>query len=222
MTIIEADILMADDEFRLIRDYIYNHCGISFDTSSKFLLEKRLSNRVRLHQFKNFKEYYRFLRYDSKSSEELSVVIATLILESGQFRDWNVEIFGNDISQRVLQVARKGVYTQSSFRGMDDRLINKYFERLDGKYKIKDEVKNLTRFGYLNLMDRGRMSLLRNMDTIFCRNVLIYFDPESKKKVIQNFYEKLDDGSYLLLGHAESMINISTAFILQHLKNDMV
>ena len=71
-------------------------------------------------------------------------------------------------------------------------------------------------------MDRGRMSLLRNMDTIFCRNVLIYFDPESKKKVIQNFYEKMDDGSYLLLGHAESMINISTAFILQHLKNDMV
>ena len=156
------------------------------------------------------------------STGEEPYTIAMLILESGQFRDWNVEIFGNDISQRVLQVARKGVYTQSSFRGMDDRLINKYFERLDGKYKIKDEVKNLTRFGYLNLMDRGRMSLLRNMDTIFCRNVLIYFDPESKKKVIQNFYEKMDDGSYLLLGHAESMINISTAFILQHLKNDMV
>ncbi len=156
------------------------------------------------------------------STGEEPYTIAMLILESGQFRDWNVEIFGNDISQRVLQVARKGIYTQSSFRGMDDRLINKYFERLDGKYKIKDEVKNLTRFGYLNLMDRGRMSLLRNMDTIFCRNVLIYFDPESKKKVIQNFYEKMDDGSYLLLGHAESMINISTAFILQHLKNDMV
>ena len=119
-------------------------------------------------------------------------------------------------------MARKGVYTQSSFRSTHKNFIDKYFEPFDGKYKIKDEVKNMVRFGYLNLIERNKMSLLRSMDVIFCRNVLIYFDPKSKKKVIQNFYEKLDDGSYLLLGHAESMINISTAFILQHLKNDMV
>lgn len=270
---------MAEEEFRLIRDYIYNHCGLSFDISSKFLLEKRLSNRVKLHQLRNFKEYYRFLRYDPKSSEELSAIIdilttnetyffrescqlkafseeilpeiknrkenstkernlciwsagcstgeepytiAMLILETGQFKDWNIEIFGNDISQRVLQVARKGVYTQSSFRSTDKNFIDKYFEPFDGKYKIKDEVKNMVRFGYLNLIERNKMSLLRSMDVIFCRNVLIYFDIESKKKVIQNFYDKLEDGGYLLLGHAESMMNISTAYTLQHLKNDMV
>ncbi|MBI3399149.1 MAG: protein-glutamate O-methyltransferase CheR [Deltaproteobacteria bacterium] len=279
MHIIEADMPMTEEEFRLIRDYIYNHYGLSFDTSSKFLLEKRLSNRVTMHQLKSFKEYYRFLRYDPKSSEELSAVIdvlttnetyffrescqlkafseeilpeiknrkesntkekdlciwsagcstgeepytiAMLILETGQFKDWNIEIFGNDISQRVLQVARKGVYTQSSFRSADKNLIDKYFEQFDGKHKIKDEVKNMVRFGYLNLIDRNKMSLLRNMDIIFCRNVLIYFDVESKKKVIQNFYDKLEDGGYLLLGHAESMMNISTAYALQHLKNDMV
>jgi len=270
---------MAEEEFRLIRDYIYNHCGLSFDISSKFLLEKRLSNRVKLHQLKNFKEYYRFLRYDPKSSEELSAIIdilttnetyffrescqlkafseeilseiknrkenntkernlciwsagcstgeepytiAMLILETGQFKDWNIEIFGNDISQRVLQVARKGVYTQSSFRSTHKNFIDKYFEPFDGKYKIKDEVKNMVRFGYLNLIERNKMSLLRSMDVIFCRNVLIYFDVESKKKVIRNFYDKLEDGGYLLLGHAESMMNISTAYTLQHLKNDMV
>ncbi|HBR17831.1 MAG: chemotaxis protein CheR [Deltaproteobacteria bacterium RIFCSPLOWO2_12_FULL_43_16] len=279
MAFIEPDILMAEEEFRLIRDYIYNHCGLSFDISSKFLLEKRLSNRVKLHQLKNFKEYYRFLRYDPKSSEELSAIIdilttnetyffrescqlkafseeilseiknrkenntkernlciwsagcstgeepytiAMLILETGQFKDWNIEIFGNDISQRVLQVARKGVYTQSSFRSTHKNFIDKYFEPFDGKYKIKDEVKNMVRFGYLNLIERNKMSLLRSMDVIFCRNVLIYFDVESKKKVIRNFYDKLEDGGYLLLGHAESMMNISTAYTLQHLKNDMV
>ena len=279
MAFIEPDILMAEEEFRIIRDYIYNHCGLSFDISSKFLLEKRLSNRVKLHQLKNFKEYYRFLRYDPKSSEELSAIIdilttnetyffrescqlkafseeilseiknrkenntkernlciwsagcstgeepytiAMLILETGQFKDWNIEIFGNDISQRVLQVARKGVYTQSSFRSTHKNFIDKYFEPFDGKYKIKDEVKNMVRFGYLNLIERNKMSLLRSMDVIFCRNVLIYFDVESKKKVIRNFYDKLEDGGYLLLGHAESMMNISTAYTLQHLKNDMV
>ena len=279
MAFIEPDILMAEEEFRLIRDYIYNHCGLSFDISSKFLLEKRLSNRVKLHQLKNFKEYYRFLRYDPKSNEELSSVIdilttnetyffrescqlkafseeilpeiknrkdanareknlsiwsagcstgeepytiAMLILETGLFRDWGIEIFGNDISQRVLQVARRGIYTQTSFRSTDKSFIDKYFDPIEGKYKIKDEVKNMVRFGYLNLMDRNKMSLLRNMDVVFCRNVLIYFDIESKKKVIQNFYDKLEEGGYLLLGHAESIMNISTAYALQHLKNDMV
>lgn len=280
MPIIEADILMSEEEFRLIRDYIYNHCGLSFDASSKFLLEKRLSNRLRFHQLKNFKDYFRFLRYDPKASEELSAAIdilttnetyffretcqlkafseeilpeiksrkgdngkarnlsiwsagcstgeepytiAMLILETGRFKGWNIEIFGNDISQRVLQAARKGVYGQSSFRCADRMLVDKYFEPTpDGKHKVNDEIKNMVRFGYLNLIDRNKMSLLRDMDVIFCRNVLIYFDAESKKKVIQNFYDKLEEGGYLLLGHAESMMNISTAYTLQHLKNDMV
>lgn len=280
MPIIEADILMNEEEFRLIRDYIYNHCGLSFDGSSKFLLEKRLSSRVKFHRLKGFKEYYRFLRYDPKASEELSAAIdilttnetyffrelcqlkafseeilpeiknrkrdsakaktlsiwsagcstgeepytiAMLILETGQFKDWNVEIFGNDISQRVLQAARRGLYTESSFRCSDQMFIDKYFEATpDGKHKVNDRIKNMVRFGYLNLIDRSRMSFLKNMDVIFCRNVLIYFDAESKKKVIQNFYDKLEDGGYLLLGHAESMMNISTAYTLQHLKNDMV
>jgi chemotaxis protein methyltransferase CheR len=60
------------------------------------------------------------------------------------------------------------------------------------------------------------------MDVIFCRNVLIYFDHPSRKKVIEMFYERLVDGGYLLLGHAESLINISTAFTLRHFKHDMV
>jgi chemotaxis protein methyltransferase CheR len=60
------------------------------------------------------------------------------------------------------------------------------------------------------------------MDVVFCRNVIIYFDKEAKKKVIESFYEKLREGGYLLLGHSESLINISNAFALRTLKNDMV
>ena len=60
------------------------------------------------------------------------------------------------------------------------------------------------------------------MDIIFCRNVIIYFDREAKKKVIGSFYDKLREGGYLLLGHSESLINISNAFVLRTLKNDMV
>jgi chemotaxis protein methyltransferase CheR len=60
------------------------------------------------------------------------------------------------------------------------------------------------------------------MDIIFCRNVIIYFDQLAKKKVIEVFYRMLHEGGYLLLGHSESLMNISTAFVLRHLKNDMV
>jgi chemotaxis protein methyltransferase CheR len=83
-------------------------------------------------------------------------------------------------------------------------------------------VRALVSFSYVNLLDPYKSSLIRDMDVIFCRNVIIYFDREAKKKVIGSFFDKLHEGGYLLLGHAESLINISAAFALRTLRNDMV
>jgi len=77
-------------------------------------------------------------------------------------------------------------------------------------------------FGRVNLYDEGRVTLLGSLDVIFCRNVIIYFDDASKRSVVGNFYNRLIDGGYLLLGHSESLISLSTQFKLKHLKNDMV
>ena len=74
----------------------------------------------------------------------------------------------------------------------------------------------------MNLYDQARVSLLGHLDVIFCRNVIIYFDDASKKHVVSSFYNRLTDGGYLLLGHSESLISLSTQFRLRHLKNDMV
>jgi chemotaxis protein methyltransferase CheR len=74
----------------------------------------------------------------------------------------------------------------------------------------------------VNLLDPHKTSLIRDMDIIFCRNVIIYFDRDAKKKVIGSFYDKLREGGFLLLGHSETLINLSTAFALRTLKNDMV
>jgi chemotaxis protein methyltransferase CheR len=71
-------------------------------------------------------------------------------------------------------------------------------------------------------MDEQMMRLVGDVDVIFCRNVLIYFDTAARKKVISSLHGKLVKGGYLLLGHSESLINLSTAFDLVHLKNDMV
>jgi chemotaxis protein methyltransferase CheR len=158
------------------------------------------------------------------STGEEPYTIAILLLESGDWwRDWQVEILGSDINQRVLHTARKGVYKKSAHRVTSPEMLAKYFiEEEKGNYRIVDRVRELVSFSYLNLLDPYKTSLISNMDIIFCRNVIIYFDKEAKKKVIESFYEKLRKGGYLLLGHSESLINISNAFALRTLKNDMV
>jgi chemotaxis protein methyltransferase CheR len=276
---LEADELvqLPDDVFRLLRDLITGYCGIYFDDSSKYLLERRLSRRVRLHNFDDFKDYYRFLLYDRRKEEELAAIIdvltvnetyffreknqlrafideicaellalkkdqrklriwsagcssgeepytlAMLVLEKPEmFGGWSVEVVGSDINQRVLQIARRGVYRRNSFRAMDDYYLKKYFAEDEDGYAIRDDVKKIVSFNCLNLLDPFKSKFVGQVDIIFCRNVLIYFHPEAKKRLIENFFQRLTDGGYLLLGHAESLMNISTAFALKHLKNDMV
>jgi len=158
------------------------------------------------------------------STGEEPYTIAILLLESGDWwRDWQIEILGSDINQRVLHTARKGVYKKSAHRVTNPDMLAKYFVADEkGDFRIIDKVKELVSFSYLNLLDPHKTSLISNMDIIFCRNVIIYFDREAKKKVIESFYHKLREGGYLLLGHSESLINISNAFVLRTLKHDMV
>jgi len=274
----EPDMPMTDEEFRLIRDLIYNHSGLFFDNDSKYFLEKRLGKRLPLHHLSGYKDYYHFLRYNRGKDQEISDImevlttnetyffreayqlkaftdeiipeilaekekrgdrslriwsagcssgeepytIAMLLLEMGFCKGWRVEIIGADISHRVLQQARKAVYGKSSFRATEEAYIKRYFQEQAGGYKIADEVKELVTISHLNLFDQNRLALLGRMDIIFCRNVIIYFDQMAKKKVIEVFYRTLREGGYLLLGHSESLMNISTAFMLKHLRNDMV
>jgi chemotaxis protein methyltransferase CheR len=156
------------------------------------------------------------------ASGEEAYTIAILLLESGLFHGWDVRVFGSDISRRVLQTARRGVYGRSSFRATDERILRRYFREAEGKHQVRDEVRQLVTFGQINLIDEPMMALVGEVDVILCRNVLIYFDRDSRKRAIDILYRKLVKGGYLLLGHSESLIHLTTAFELVHLKNDMV
>ena len=269
---------MSNEEFRLLRDQVYGHCGIFFDDASQFLLEKRLSRRLAQLGMTTFREYYYFLRYDQHreqefvelmdilttnetyffredfqlkafveevlpecmavksargdrslriwsagcSSGEEPYTLSMLLLEQKILTGWRVEIVGTDISQRVLQLARKGVYGKSSFRVTDDYYLRTYFEAAEGGHRVNNQVRERVSFSQLNLFDVNRLMLLGKMDVIFCRNVIIYFDQTAKKQVIDSFHRNLNNGGFLLLGHSESLMNISTAFTLRHLKHDMV
>ena len=156
------------------------------------------------------------------STGEEPYTIAMLLLEQPCLQGWQLEIIGTDISQRVLQQARRGVYGQSAFRVTDNYYRLKYFEPVDGGWRIADTVRQLVAISHLNLLDRTRMAVLGSFDLIFCRNVIIYFDQSAKKQVITSFHSMLQDSGFLLLGHSESLMNISTLFTLRHFKNDMV
>lgn len=272
----ETVIPLSEDVFRLIRDIIRDYCGLYFDDGSRYVLEKRLARRLAAHNLDDFRDYYRFIRYDKNSETELAAVIdvltvnetyffremnqlralseeileelketntgrkslriwsagcstgeepytlAMLISEKTGFNGWDIEICGSDINQTVLRTARKGVYRKNSFRTTESYYLHKYFTEEDGSYRISDHIKKFVNFSYLNLLDPFKSKFMGKMDVILCRNVMIYFDLASRKKVIDNFYDRLNEGGYLLLGHAESLINISTAFALKHFKNDMV
>ena len=157
------------------------------------------------------------------STGEEPYTVAMYVLEDESLNGWDVDIVGSDISQRVLTVAREGIYKKNSFRATHKYFIKKYFhEHPKGDFKVTDNVRKLVTFNFLNLFDPYKVKMIGKVDVIFCRNVLIYFDLIARKRVIEHFFDILKDGGYLLLGHTESLINLSADFELKHLKNDMV
>ena len=149
--------------------------------------------------------------------------MAILLEEAGLYGKASIEIFGSDLNQQVLAKARRGIYRESAFRATSPAIRDRYFTKEpDQSWRISDEIRNRISFGRLNIYDDARVSLVGYLDVVICRNVIIYFDDSSKKAVINGFYNRLVDGGYLLLGHSESLISLSTQFKLRHLKNDMV
>lgn len=156
------------------------------------------------------------------STGEEPYTIAMLLDEAPVAKPFTVEVFGNDISRKVLRTARAGNYRESSFRQTEQRYIDKYFTKDGRAFQLNDGIRNRVTFGHLNLMDDAAMSLIANVDVIFCRNVIIYFSPEARARLLNMFHRKLRPGGYLLLGHSESLINASTDFELVPLKHDIV
>ena len=155
------------------------------------------------------------------STGEEVYTLAILIERSGLFEGWDVRVFGNDISRRVLAGARRGVYGPSSFRAMPAEYDMYFVDGPDGR-QVHPRIRAMCHFGHLNLVEGGRTAIVGRVDAVFCRNVLIYFDSVSRRRVIDTFYERLHPGGYLMLGHSESLLNVSTAFEVVHLSTDLV
>jgi chemotaxis protein methyltransferase CheR len=149
--------------------------------------------------------------------------IAMIVLESGLFEGWEVDIFGTDLSQVAVGQARRGLFRDGSMRALADETRARYFA-FEGPnaWRLDERVRRMVTFGTLNLVDTARYEVYAGADVIFCRNVLIYFGAETRRMVVNRFYETLREGGYLLLGHAETLVSLNTPFKLLHLPSEMV
>lgn len=148
------------------------------------------------------------------STGEEPYSIAIWLLENWNLVDaYNVEIVGSDIDSAVLRDAAFGEYGKRSVSRLSAELRQRYFERLgDDHWRIIQDLRESVSFRAANLIDREATEAEGAFDIIFCRNVLIYFDDESRRRTVDNLHGALLPGGYLCLGHTESMSRISTRF----------
>lgn len=267
---------LMPDEFRMLRDLIYEHAGLRFEDDTRVLFERRLADRLASVGAADYGAYYKYLRFSAVGAAEVDEAIerlttketyflrqeyqlrafeqeilprlaqttaqskrlfvwsagcstgeevytlAILIHRTGLFGGHEVRVIGSDISKSAIARARRGVYRPPSFRAVPRAFIDAYFQPTEEGVQVVEEVRRLCHFAQLNLLDNARVPLVGRVDVVFCRNVLIYFDANSRRKVIDSFYERLLPGGYLLLGHSESLLNVTTAFELVHLSDDLV
>ncbi len=266
---------ISREDFDNIRMLIKERSGINLGPTKIDFLASKITHRLKVTNCDTIKEYYFYLKYDSKGPSEIdSLVELVAINETFFFRHqdqlddfiqivlpevlkshrpskalsiWSagcssgeeaytlaimlrerngdvnpdtVSILASDISSSALLSAREAIYDDYSVRNVPKNLLQKYFSRDDrGRYNLDQSVKSMVRIASINLMDSKSTGRVRNMDCIFCRNVMIYFDDKDKQRCVERLYEALNDDGYVFLGHSESLGRISNLLEPVRLKN---
>ncbi len=140
------------------------------------------------------------------TGEEAYSIAITLFELIPAIASWDISLIATDIDNDALSKAQAGEFKKWSFRGVSEDMIEKYFTIEDDTYRINDSFKKIIVFSALNLKEDKFPSILNNtnnMDIVMCRNVTIYFNRDAIKEVINKFYNSLNEGGYLLVGHSE-------------------
>jgi chemotaxis protein methyltransferase CheR len=148
------------------------------------------------------------------TGEEPYTIAITLLEARDNPANWIPEILATDLSTKVLGCARSGIYERKKIQTLSQELTRKYFLRGENQWrdyvKVKPSVKNVVTFQRFNLMDT--LTQKEPFDCIFCRNVMIYFDKETRKALVNRFYNNLEKGGHLFIGHSESLTGMDHPF----------
>ncbi len=148
----------------------------------------------------------------SSSGEEPYSIAIYLLEYWADIDKWDVEIMSSDIDTNIILQAKRGFYSPRSVQHLPTKILAKYFRREAEGYQICEDLRQAVEFSRVNIMDPVQVRPFRNVDVIFCRNLLIYFDDTSRRQAAEMFFDSINKGGFVCLGHSESMSRISSLF----------
>ena len=170
------------------------------------LIDKRSSKNTAL------KPTIRLWSAANSTGQEIYSIAMTLLEMGITFKNYNIKLYGTDISDAAIAQASYGLYNKFEVaRGLDPGRLNKYFDAHEDRYKIKDELRAMVQFKKMNLM-KPFMGMGK-FDIILCRNVMIYFTTQDRRKIYQNISSVLEPDGYLLIGSTESLANDTDLYV---------
>ena len=164
----------------------------------------------------------RILSSPCSTGEEPYSIVLHLLEEGKIVEKRDIEIVGIDIDSTVIDKAIKAQFTERSVHAIPKDVLGKWFKKKGMMYELIDDLKGTVDFQVANVFDKTQMRKLGKFDVIFSRNMLIYFDDASRKEVAMTFYDMLNPGGYVLLGHAEYMSRIVSVFKAQKVNNILI
>ncbi|MFP4654448.1 MAG: CheR family methyltransferase [Methanohalobium sp.] len=138
--------------------------------------------------------------------EAYSIAIILHKLLKNEFKKYRINIIGTDIDNEAITRANEGKYTETELKGVDNKIIDRYFEKKDGWYFLTEELKKIANFKWHDLISSPKMS---GFDLVLCRNVTIYFEKELQEKLYTDFYNALNPGGYFVMGKTETLVGES-------------
>ena len=148
------------------------------------------------------------------STGEEPYTLAITVKETAGQKPFEATILATDISTKVLRIAQAGIYPHEKIKNIAPSILKKYFQigtdHSEGHYRVKNELKSMIDFQRFNLMHK--FTAQAHFDTIFCRNVMIYFDKQTQGVLVNKFYDSLSKGGYFFVGHSESLTGLNHQF----------
>jgi len=175
-----------------------------------------------LHQTMPKNRPLRILHSPCSTGEEPYSMVLHIVEEGNLVDQRDMEVVGIDIDSTVIDKAQKAKFTDRSVHAIPKDVLAKWFRKKGFGYELSDDLQGTVDFHVCNVFDKAQMRKLGKFDVIFSRNMLIYFDDASRKEVAMTFYDMLNPGGYVLLGHAEYMSRIVSVFTAKKVGNTLI
>ena len=154
----------------------------------------------------------RILSSPTATGEEAYSIVLHILEEANVIEERDIEIVALDIDSTVIEKAKRGFYSDRSIHAIPKNVLSNYFTKKSLGYQLSEDLLGAVDFKVVNVFDKPKMRALGKFDVIFSRNMLIYFDDASRKEVAMTFYDMVNPGGYVMLGHAEYMSRIVSVF----------